>query len=120
MKISTCLLMVGGVVAVGVSVYLAYQKKHTENTGGTGSVDIGASEPSAVIQPGVQSEVHKPSIDEVKVEVATSVIERHIVASEAVRESVESILADDDSEAVVTENTEKLHKIGEDLDEILK
>lgn len=120
MKISTCLLMVGGVVAVGASVYLLYKKKGAENNGETNSVDIRASKQPSVIPTEVHSESRKPRVDEVKAEVAASVVERHGTAAEAVRESMESIFSQDSEEDVITENTERLHKIGDDLDDILK
>ena len=41
------------------------------------------------------------------------------MASETVGESMESIFSKDDDEVVITENTEKLKRIGEDLDKIL-
>lgn len=121
MKLSTGLLVVGGLAAAGALVYLVYQKKHAANTDTTDTVDVTrASALPVVLQPETQPEAPKPQMDEVKAEVAASVVERHAAASEAVRGSMESIFSDDDSEVVVTQNTEKLNKIGEDLDDVLK
>lgn len=119
MKFSAGLLIAGGLVVAGATVYLVYQKKHTGNAGRTDSGDIRASEPHTVICPEEHLDEPKPQVGEVKGEVATSVVERHAVASETVGESMESIFSKDDDEVVITENTEKLKRIGEDLDKIL-
>lgn len=118
MKIYTGLFIVGGLVVIGTSVYLAYQKKQSNNAKHTEKQE--QTEPLMVGQSDMQSEVSTAQVQKVKVEVATSVVERHIDASETVRGSMSAIFSSDDAEKIITENTEKLDKIGKELDDILK
>lgn len=122
MKTYTQLLVVGGLVVLGTTAYLIYRKKRSLDASQAETQEPKESftVKSSDVQPeDTQPEAPASQLHEVKAKVATSVMKRHMDAAEAISASLDAIFSPDGTEKVVTENTEKLDKMGKELDDML-
>lgn len=117
MKFYTGAWIVGALAVIGVSAYLLYRHKRTEeDSRASEMLEIEDMVPAR--RPDEQDEVPTARVQEVKVEAAVSIADRHAEASRIASESIDKIFSEDDEEEVISENTQRLHEIGKELDDI--
>lgn len=122
MKTYTQLLVVGGLVVLGTTAYLIYRKKQSLDASQAETQETKESftVKSSDVQPeDTQPDAPASQLHEVKAKAAASVVKRHLDAAEAISASLDAVFSPDGTEKVVTENTEKLDKMGKELDDML-
>lgn len=122
MKIYTRLPVIGGLVVLGATAYLIYRKKRSldEAQAETKEPKESFTVKSSDMRPeDAQPEAPASQLHEVKAKAAASVVKRHMDAAETISASLDAVFSPDGTEKVVTENTEKLDKMGKELDDIL-
>lgn len=122
MKIYTQLPVIGGLVVLGATAYLIYRKKRFLDAAQAEKKE--PKEPFTVKSSDMRPEDAQPEapasqLHEVKAEAAASVVKRHMDAAETIDASLDAVFSPDGTEKVVTENTEKLDKMGKELDDML-
>lgn len=105
-------LVIGGVVVVGAAAYVIYKhlKSQTEDQAEKVTAPFPKDEPT----------VTSTDFSQVKEDAATTIKDRHSEAAQVINESLQTIFDRENAEEVITENSESLDKIDDDLDNLLK
>jgi len=117
------LLAIGSGIIIGAVAYGAYKVLQQQKSVDLNSTNIIGHDTEGSVPPASTIDTPEPESDfsVTKQDMVSSVYGRHVKASQTVSESIDNILKRDEThEVVITENSETLSQMNNDLNDLLK